>query len=178
MNCYNHPDRPAVVQCKQCGKGFCSECANEVVDGLCSNCRQINTNAQQRQYNYSLSEEQKWHRKGLVFLVVGLVLVLFSTIFEKPKTDQFEFPNIFLVVGAVLTLSYFFRYARRIVLGLMGLLTPKGWGCLVNPLFLFFLEFLVICFIIIPVSPLLLIYSIARAFFLKKGIRDYLTWLA
>ena len=38
MNCYNHPDRPAVIQCRNCGKGFCREEAELFVDGLCHEC--------------------------------------------------------------------------------------------------------------------------------------------
>ena len=29
MNCYNHPDRPAVTQCYICMKGLCKECADK-----------------------------------------------------------------------------------------------------------------------------------------------------
>lgn len=29
MNCYYHPDRSAVAQCVDCGKGLCAECANK-----------------------------------------------------------------------------------------------------------------------------------------------------
>ena len=39
MNCFNHPDRPAVIQCKECLKGFCEECSAELTDGLCSDCQ-------------------------------------------------------------------------------------------------------------------------------------------
>lgn len=28
MNCYYHPERPAVAQCVDCGKGLCQECAS------------------------------------------------------------------------------------------------------------------------------------------------------
>ncbi|MDR2724463.1 MAG: hypothetical protein LBC90_00020 [Candidatus Adiutrix sp.] len=28
MNCYNHPERDAVAQCRECSKGLCRECAD------------------------------------------------------------------------------------------------------------------------------------------------------
>ncbi len=38
MNCYHHPDRPAVVICPVCGKGLCISCANEST--VCRSCIQ------------------------------------------------------------------------------------------------------------------------------------------
>lgn len=38
MNCYNHPERNAVITCPQCGKGLCSECANIYSNHLCHEC--------------------------------------------------------------------------------------------------------------------------------------------
>ena len=34
MNCFNHPDKPAVGLCKNCYKGLCAECAAALPDGL------------------------------------------------------------------------------------------------------------------------------------------------
>lgn len=34
MNCYNHPDRPAVGTCKACGKGLCADCSSDLGHGL------------------------------------------------------------------------------------------------------------------------------------------------
>ncbi len=38
MNCYNHPEKPAVGLCKSCYKGLCVECAATLPNGLA--CRQ------------------------------------------------------------------------------------------------------------------------------------------
>lgn len=38
MNCYYHPDRPAVAQCPDCGKGLCHECANRYERPICPDC--------------------------------------------------------------------------------------------------------------------------------------------
>ncbi len=38
MNCFNHPDQPALGLCKSCGRGLCRSCLTEVPDGLaCKN---------------------------------------------------------------------------------------------------------------------------------------------
>lgn len=38
MNCYNHIDRPAVAECKVCGKSLCKECADKYTPFLCDEC--------------------------------------------------------------------------------------------------------------------------------------------
>jgi len=38
MNCFNHPDIPAIGICKACSKGLCLECATDLDHGLaCKN---------------------------------------------------------------------------------------------------------------------------------------------
>lgn len=38
MNCFYHPDRPAVAQCPDCGKGLCRECASKFEKPICTAC--------------------------------------------------------------------------------------------------------------------------------------------
>lgn len=38
MNCYYHTDRNAVIQCKKCGKGLCSDCSHLFKSNLCMDC--------------------------------------------------------------------------------------------------------------------------------------------
>lgn len=38
MKCFYHPDRDAVGQCVECGKGLCSECAGKWNPPHCENC--------------------------------------------------------------------------------------------------------------------------------------------
>lgn len=40
MNCFNHPQEPAVAQCSDCGKGLCRECAEWYQPILCTPCFQ------------------------------------------------------------------------------------------------------------------------------------------
>lgn len=39
MNCSYHPERPAVAQCTECGKGLCTECAAKGGNSVCADCR-------------------------------------------------------------------------------------------------------------------------------------------
>jgi hypothetical protein len=39
MNCFNHPERVAVAQCVDCGKGLCIECATVYKTPICVTCR-------------------------------------------------------------------------------------------------------------------------------------------
>lgn len=168
MNCYNHPNKPAVVQCRQCGKGFCEDCAHDVVDGLCSSCRTANQQAWEVQRNTRIKEEQKWHLTGLLWMIGGLAVDLLVVL--PSMKDSF---GMGITVGLFV---FLFRYARRVVHGLLGKMAPKGGGCLVNPLIVFLLDIAAL----IPlgfVSPLLLFYSIARALGMKKGIGDYISWI-
>ncbi len=34
MNCFNHPDKPAIGFCKSCCRGLCADCAATVPNGL------------------------------------------------------------------------------------------------------------------------------------------------
>lgn len=40
MNCYYHPDTPAVATCRDCGKAICKDCTTEMTNGdlLCPTC--------------------------------------------------------------------------------------------------------------------------------------------
>lgn len=38
MNCFNHPNEPAVARCVDCGKGLCAECASIYRPILCKSC--------------------------------------------------------------------------------------------------------------------------------------------
>ena len=38
MNCYLHPENPAVAECTECGKGICKNCYDESGGNVCSHC--------------------------------------------------------------------------------------------------------------------------------------------
>ncbi len=80
MNCYYHPDTPAVGFCKHCGRGLCSDCAALVDDCLaCKNRHEGQVHeAQQLIQRNSLQAK----RAGSVYLrnaiFYGLVGVAFA----------------------------------------------------------------------------------------------------
>lgn len=47
MNCFNHPQEPAVAQCTDCGKGLCPECAAKYRPILCTSCYQKRKRSEQ-----------------------------------------------------------------------------------------------------------------------------------
>lgn len=51
MNCYYHPDRPAVARCPDCGKGLCRECASKFEKPICTECN--NKRGKSAMVNYS-----------------------------------------------------------------------------------------------------------------------------
>ena len=85
-------------------------------------------------------------------------------------------PEAFGICSAVGLFVFFFRYARRIIHSLLSRMAPKGGGCLVNPIIVLLLIIVALPFLAI-VSPILVIYSIARAFGLKKGVIDVIPWI-
>lgn len=38
MNCYYHPQEPAVAQCVDCHKGLCQRCASKYEIPICDDC--------------------------------------------------------------------------------------------------------------------------------------------
>ena len=62
MNCFNHPDRPAVIQCKECGKGFCHEEAVLFKNGLCPDCQKKMLDEQLHRQQLLIQQEEEQRR--------------------------------------------------------------------------------------------------------------------
>lgn len=83
MNCFNHPDRPAVGFCKSCCKGLCAECATALPNGLaCRNACEdrvtlINQIIDNNQKVISAANVQV-RSSGLFILLLGLAFALFG----------------------------------------------------------------------------------------------------
>ena len=68
MNCFNHPDVPAVGICKACQKGLCKECAFDLGHGIaCKN---------HREEVEVLSQYQSGMRSLFILMLLGVVLFL------------------------------------------------------------------------------------------------------
>jgi hypothetical protein len=68
MNCFNHPDVPAVGICKACQKGLCMECAIDLGHGIA--CRN------HREEVEVLSQYQSGMRSLFILMLLGVVLFL------------------------------------------------------------------------------------------------------
>lgn len=80
LNCFYHPDRPAVGSCKHCQRGLCAECAALVEDVLaCKDRHEGQVRAELQLTARSLFQSQ---RMGAAYLrnaiFYGLVGVLFT----------------------------------------------------------------------------------------------------
>jgi preprotein translocase subunit SecG len=73
MNCYFHPNTPAVAQCSDCSRGLCSSCAGHGSVRLCHECNRVRA---QRELGMSLGVGAVC---GLMFLQAGagVALVVF-----------------------------------------------------------------------------------------------------
>ena len=116
MNCFNHPELPALGICKSCGKGLCRDCLAEVPDGLaCKNrCedrvgfinRIIDGNKQ------ALAAANRHVRSGAIFAIAsGLIFCAFGFL---PYFIAGQKTALFLgVVGIVLLASGLFRLSSK-----------------------------------------------------------------
>jgi hypothetical protein len=60
VNCFNHPDVPAIGFCKYCQKGLCKECAVDLGHGIaCSNHRLEVTALKEIHYSQALFNREK-----------------------------------------------------------------------------------------------------------------------
>jgi hypothetical protein len=81
INCYNHPDRPAVAQCSDCGKGLCAQCASDYARPICNACNRKRINIE---------------KDGIVkelLLTLGLGIVL-AVLFVRWIDAGHDFPLI------------------------------------------------------------------------------------
>ncbi len=119
MNCYNHPEQPAVAQCPDCGKGLCTECAALYANPICRSCNRKRINEDKRVIIMEM----------LLTFGVGLVLaILFVRLTEDGHTYPFWFkPMIFtmafyLFSGIVPGWQALTRLAPN-----RSRVTPRGW---------------------------------------------------
>ena len=83
MNCFNHPDRPAIGFCKSCCRGLCADCAATLTNGLaCVNACEdrvslINQIIDNNQKVISAANVQV-RSSGLFILLLGGVFCLFG----------------------------------------------------------------------------------------------------
>jgi len=111
VNCFRHPDQPAVAVCKNCGKATCSDCADDTGQGIACSSACVAEIQQHYQLEGKLKESFGIGRKppmpatvstyalfGLILLGVGLYLS-----FTRPGVDFLTFAMsavFFVMAGA------------------------------------------------------------------------------
>lgn len=111
MNCFNHPNIPAVGICKSCSKGLCKECATDLDHGLA--CKDKHE-AEVENVNMIISQNTKIYSSApkntiiapLFYLFMGLVFAGFGYTSKGGVTDlPFVLGVGFIVFGIIV----FFR---------------------------------------------------------------------
>ncbi|MCD6310271.1 MAG: hypothetical protein J7M18_06115 [Candidatus Eremiobacteraeota bacterium] len=109
MKCSNHPEKDAIAVCSFCGRGLCSDCAEEIQGRIY--CKENGCKIWA-----SRSFETSRKRAGFL-LVVGVILIIVALVLNFiPPFDFFQsldLPTISLyifIAGVVITL-----YSRHLV---------------------------------------------------------------
>ncbi|MBI5933960.1 MAG: hypothetical protein HY867_09655 [Chloroflexi bacterium] len=105
MNCFNHPDVPAVGVCKTCQKGLCIVCAYDLGNGIA--CKNHRDEVEARN---SITDV---HRVAAVFAILGCIMML-SGSFMDFSTDEKE--QILQLLGIVMAFlgAFFFWLGNKI----------------------------------------------------------------
>lgn len=107
MNCYYHPDLPAVAQCHICHKGFCKDCFDEFSvyrlnnAPCCPDCF-VKINSQQTRIAYQQHEQEykKYRAQVLRYLLMIIAAIVFMLAIGL---DLSEFSGTELVKAVLLT---------------------------------------------------------------------------
>lgn len=135
MNCYYHPDRPAVAQCVDCGKGLCSECAsrNSKKVPLCPSCAK--------------KRLTKSIRAGIIyFVVLGIVYYIGYEIGMNTNNHDASWGWFFVSVWTGLSLM-----SGKFEIPLLVTLLSPSAGCLLN-VFKFILATIIGIILWIPIA--------------------------
>ena len=103
MNCYYHPDKPAIGTCKHCQRGLCSDCAALVDDSIaCKNRHeeQVYALEEMTRQNILRSERMKsdYLRNTIFYGIVGVLFTVFGI-------SQIQWLGLQAVVYAVIGLA-------------------------------------------------------------------------
>ena len=121
MNCYYHPNRRAVAQCPDCGKGLCRECASRYEKPICMNCNEKRGREGLKTYAMPLVVCALLFglgcllggRMGEMPLIVGYI---FTCVYGGWNVVGLLFSNIFISLNMQ---SIIFYYGLRILLSVI-----------------------------------------------------------
>ena len=103
MNCFYHPDKPAVGLCKHCQRGLCSDCATVIGDVLACKDRheeQVHALEEMTRQNILKSERVKsdYLRNTIFYGIVGVLFTVFGI-------SQIQWLGLQAIVYAVIGLA-------------------------------------------------------------------------
>jgi hypothetical protein len=105
MICYNHPEEQAHGICKNCNKGICAKCSTDLGDGLActasciDNVEKVNTLVY-KNVKTSKVTSNKYTVFGILYIVVGAIVVGFNILDEKRDVVLICFGVFFMAYGA------------------------------------------------------------------------------
>jgi hypothetical protein len=109
MNCFYHPERPAVGVCKHCGRGLCDECAAIVDDTLaCKDRHEEQVRGANLLTERSLLQARRvgpgYVRNAVFYGLVGMLFAVFGAVqlrFLGLQAVFFMLIGLFLLYAAV-----------------------------------------------------------------------------
>lgn len=115
MKCYNHPERDAIAQCRECGKGLCEECAKKWDPPICDDCLRNNINAEFDSINREL------------IIYVGLVIAgaISGAILGSGKSDALPLAIMYACCFPIYAAGW--KWMNHITDYFTLLATPKFW---------------------------------------------------
>jgi hypothetical protein len=105
MNCFNHQDKPAVAECRFCGKNVCGECAVELGRG-----RGVACSIVCERMARALFRKAEWRRRFGVaaFVVVSLALTIVLALATERRGGPWLLFLLPYAGGSVMMTWFFF----------------------------------------------------------------------
>jgi hypothetical protein len=86
MNCYRHPENPAVGICKNCSKGVCMNCLTDVGDGIA--CTETCTDLTRKINAMVNSGTKRTSSNGIIYVIFGISIICID-IFVIKRVNPF-----------------------------------------------------------------------------------------
>jgi hypothetical protein len=118
MNCFEHPQKPALGTCTFCGRGLCRDCAS-VVQGKLS-CRGSCQHEVARDRELMQKSEQALNQRAIVYETSG-------SMYHQAFATSVFFGLLFVCLGAILLFTSDTIFGG-ILLGIGVILTIRGVG--------------------------------------------------
>ena len=115
MKCYNHPERDALAQCGDCGKGLCEECAKKWKPPTCDDCQRNNINEELASVNGEL----------ITYVGFAIAGAIFGSVLGSGKSDALPLAIMYACCFPVYASGW--KWMNHITDYFTLLATPKFW---------------------------------------------------